>query len=126
MNRRGIFASLALGLAGLAAAPAHADKVYWSIGINTPNVSTTVSNGRHVVAYPPAPVVVYPSAPVVYHPPVVYAPPPRVVYAPRPVYYGHPAPVVVYKHGHPRHRHYDRHGHRHGDGHWRGHRRDRD
>lgn len=120
MNRQGLVAGLVLGLAGLATVPAHADKIYWSVGISGPGVSTTVSNGRPYVAYPPAPVVVYPPAPVVHYPPVVYAPPPRVVYAPpprvvygpRPVYYGQPAPVVIYRDRPPRHGHWHRHGHR--------------
>lgn len=105
MNRRALFASAALALAGLAAAPAHAGDVYWSIGVHGPGVSTHVSNAR--------PVVVYPA------PHVVYAPPP-VVYAPQPVYV-QPAPVIVaprygYHHGHKWHKHHNRHGHHGGHG----------
>jgi hypothetical protein len=104
MNRRALFASAALALAGLAAAPAHAGDVYWSIGVQGPGVSTHVSNAR--------PVVVYPA------PHVVYAPPP-VVYAPRPVYV-QPAPVVVVpRHGH--HHNWHKHSYRHGHGHHHGH-----
>jgi hypothetical protein len=96
-------ASLAAAASALSTAPAHADKLYWSIGISSPGVSTTVSNARPIVHYAPPPVVYYPAASVVVHPPVVYQAPP-VFYRPPQVVY-QPAPVVVYPHPH---------------GHWKG------
>ncbi|HSB99978.1 MAG TPA: hypothetical protein VLE45_08690 [Burkholderiaceae bacterium] len=115
-------------LAALAAGPAHATNVAWSVGIQAPigpgvSVGTVITNGIPVVAAPvyvPPPVVmpapVY--APPVYAPPVyaqpVYAQPvfvPRVVYGP-PVWVGgrwvrhpvhRPYPVAWYPgygHGH--------------------------
>jgi hypothetical protein len=109
MNRRTVFASLALVATALgAAAPAHADKVYWSIGISSPGVTTTVSNARPIYHVPP-PAVVYP--PVVYQAPTVVYPAPAVVYRPAPVVV-HPAPVVVYPHPHAHwkeHKHWRRH-----------------
>lgn len=115
MNRRVLFASLAVAATALAAAPAHADKVYWSIGISSPGVSTTVSNARPIVHYAPPPVVYYPPAPVVVHPPVVYQAPPVVYHPPRVVYH-QPAPVVVYPHphGHWKERKHGRRNHRKG------------
>ncbi|WP_019559212.1 MULTISPECIES: hypothetical protein [Caldimonas] len=94
MNRRTVFASLALAATAMgAAAPAYADKVYWSIGISSPGVTTTVSNARPIYHVAPPPAVVYP--PVVYHAPAVVYPAPAVVYRPAPVVV-HPAPVVAY------------------------------
>jgi hypothetical protein len=81
--------------AALAALPARAGDVYWSVGISAPigysgSVGTVVGNAP---VYAPAPVYVAP-APVYYAPPpVYYAPPPSVYYAPAPVYV-RPAPVV--------------------------------
>lgn len=110
MNRRALPTRLALAATALAAAPAFANGVYWSIGISSPGVSTTVSNARPIVYVAPPPVVYYPAPPVVVHPPVVYhAPPvmyqaPPVMYQAPPVIYGpprviyQPAPVVVYPH----------------------------
>lgn len=134
MNRRALPTSLALAATALAAAPAFADGVYWSIGISSPGVSTTVSNARPIVYAAPPPVVYYPAPPVVVHPPVVYHAP-AVVYQAPPVIYGpprviyQPAPVVVYPH--PRgywkegkrgdyrhHRDWERAYYRHHDG-WR-------
>lgn len=112
MNHRRLLAGLVLGLTGLAAVPAHADRIYWSVGISAPGVTTTISNGRPFVAYPPVPVVVYPAAPVVHYPAVVYAPPP-VIHVPRHVHV-HRAPLAV--HPVPPHRGH-RHGHRHGGRH---------
>jgi hypothetical protein len=101
-----------IGLAGLVAmaalfsGAAHADKIYWSLGINAPAVGTVISNA------PP----VYMAAP-----PVVYAPQPQVIYQrPRPIYIVPPQvvyqpPVVVYGQGgwggsyHHRHRGRDHH-----------------
>ncbi len=88
-------------LAALAAAPAHASNVSWSVGIQAPiapgvAVGTVISNGGYgvvgaVVAPPPVyvPAPVYAPAPV-YPPAVVYGPAvvaPRVVYGP-PVWVG--------------------------------------
>ena len=70
--------------AALAAGPAHASDVHWSVGIQAPigpgvAVGTVISSGYGVpVSAPP----VYVPAPVVYAPPPIYGPP---VYAP-PVY----------------------------------------
>lgn len=120
MKRRAWLAGAALTLGALTTAPAQAgNNVYWSIGVHSPGVSTTISNARPIMAYP-APTVVYPAPTVVYPaPPVMYAPAP-VLYAPRPVYV-QPAPVVVYPGHGPGHWHKHRHGHRH-EG-WRGHHR---
>ncbi|HWP18251.1 MAG TPA: hypothetical protein VNO84_03920 [Burkholderiaceae bacterium] len=123
MKRPTWFAGCVLALGTLGAAPAMAGDVYWSIGVHSPGVSTTISNARPAVVYPaptvvyPAPTVVYPAPAVVYPTPrALYSPPP-VMYAPRPVYV-HPAPVVVYPgHGKKWHKHeYKREG-------WRGDRR---
>ena len=107
-------------LVALAAGPARASDVYWSVGIHAPigpgvAVGTVISNGGYgvpVVAPVMAPPVYVP-APVYAPPPVVYAPPPvivpRVVYGP-PVWVGgrwvrhpvhRPYPVVW----HPGHKH---------------------
>ena len=102
-----------IGLAGLVAmaalfsGAAHADKIYWSVGINAPAVGTVISNA------PPVYVAL---------PPVVYAPPPQVIYQrPRPIYIAPPQvvyqpPVVVYGQGgwggyqHRHHGHHYRRG----------------
>ena len=68
---------------------AHANDVYWSVGIQQPGVSVGVSNAPPVVVhqYPGVrhrPVVVY-QQPVVVHQPYPYVRP--VVVAPQPVYY---------------------------------------
>jgi hypothetical protein len=74
----------------MAAAPARAGGVQWSVGIQLPPVVVAVGRGP---SYGPPPVV-YAPPPVVYAPPpVVYVPPPRVVHAP-PAYYQPPARVV--------------------------------
>jgi hypothetical protein len=88
--------------ATLVAGTAHASgNVYWSVGVNVPNVHTQISNmPRHRYHHAPPPVVYYPAPAVVYQQPVV-------VYQPAPVY--RPAPVVVVREGR---------GHR---GHWKGH-----
>jgi len=127
------WASLAVMAAGavisLAATPALAGGVSWSVGINAPivpgvSLGTVISGGHGGVMvaqapiYGPAPVV-YAPAPIysppqvvyarpapVYGPPVVYAPQP-VVYAPRPVI-GPPPVMFLPRHGH--------HGYPH---HWR-------
>ena len=119
MYRRGMFSSLAWGLAAaaaFAAAPAEArDRVFWSVDVAAPGVATSVSNYPAPAAYYPAPSVVgYPAPVVTYPAPVIYAPPP-VVYRPRPVFLA-PAPVVVYRpwYGH-------RWGHGHGHDGWDGH-----
>ena len=70
-------------LVALAAGPARASDVYWSVGIHAPigpgvAVGTVISNGGYGV-----PVVAPVMAPPVYVPAPVYAPPP-VVYAPPP------------------------------------------
>ncbi|MCV5941450.1 hypothetical protein OFN64_32760, partial [Escherichia coli] len=82
MIRRIWLAGAALAWGALSAMPAWAgDNIYWSIGVHSPGVSTTVSNARPIVTYP-APAVVYPAPTVVYPgPPVMFGPPP-VMYAP--------------------------------------------
>jgi hypothetical protein len=104
MNLRKPLIAAGLAIAAtLAAVPARAGDVHWSIGVNLP-VHPNVSIGVHS-----APPVIYRPVPV-YGPPVVYAPPPRVVYAPAPVIV-HRAPVYVSDprwgraHKHP-HKHY--------------------
>ena len=69
--------------AALAALPARAGDVQWSVGISAPigysgSVGTMISSGP---IYAPAPVYVAP-APVYYAPPPVYYAPPPVYYAP--------------------------------------------
>ena len=106
-------------LAGLAAVAAlftgaaHADKVYWSLGINAPVVGTVISNappvymGQPQVVYMPQPQVIY------QRPQPVYVAPPQVVYQP---------PVVVYGQGGRRgyrDSHHDHHHRRRGE-HWGG------
>lgn len=59
----------AAALVALAAAPAHADPLYWSLNIGVPGVVTELSN-----AYAPAPVYVAPPPPVYVAPPVTYYP----------------------------------------------------
>jgi hypothetical protein len=82
--------------ATLAALPARAHDVQWSIGISAPigysgSVGTVIGNAP---VYAPAPVYVAP-APVYYAPsPVYYAPPP-VYYSPAPRVYYAPASVYV-------------------------------
>ncbi|MCG3189970.1 MAG: hypothetical protein LKCHEGNO_02521 [Burkholderiaceae bacterium] len=86
-------AALAAGtLAALAAAPAHAGNVGWSVAIQAPiapgvAVGTVISNAGVVGAVVTPPVYVPPvyAPPPAYAPPVAYAPPllvPRVVYGP--------------------------------------------
>jgi len=86
--------------AALAAGPAHASDVHWSVGIQAPiapgvSVGTVISNqhGFPVVAPVVAPPPIYLPAPVLYAPPIyaapIYAPP---IYGQR-VVYG--APVWV-------------------------------
>jgi hypothetical protein len=88
-------------LAALAAAPAHAGDVYWSVGVQAaPGVTVQVGSAPRVVAQQPPVIVQHP--PVVVHRPVVVAQPPVVVVQ--------PAPVVYVK---PGHRHWDRRDHRH-------------
>lgn len=96
--------------AALFAGTAHADRVYWSIGINSPGVGTVFSN-----------------APVYVQPPVVYAPPPQVFYQPAPIYHAPPRvvyqppqvvyqpPVVVYGQGRWEHRKHRKHHRHHGE-----------
>lgn len=80
--------ALTLSAAAALAPSAHADGVYWSLGVGSPGVSANFGN-----VYPVAPPPVY-----VVPPPVVYAPPP-VVYAP---------PRVVYNPGYVTYGGYDR------------------
>ncbi|MFN9708372.1 MAG: hypothetical protein ACK53K_03150 [Burkholderiales bacterium] len=73
--------------AAVSGGTAHADRIYWSIGINTPAIETVISNSSRVYVQPP--IIYAPPPPIVYAPPpVVYAPPPQVIYQP---------PVVVYE-----------------------------
>ena len=88
------FTAAALIAAGaLAAAPAHAGRVIWSVGIGAPGVAIGASNyGWSTGYYAPAPVYYAPA-------PVYYAPPP-VYYRPvTPFYFG-----ATY-HSRPRHHH---------------------
>ncbi len=99
-----LMATLA-AVATLAGGAAHADKVYWSVGVNAPNVGTVITNAPRV--YLPPPPAVYVPPPVVYQPP-----PPAVVYQPQPYYT--PAPPVVYRrvvpvYEEPRWRHHHHH-----------------
>lgn len=105
----GVVAASAL----LASGAARADRVYWSVGIDSPQsgVSTRMTNM-------PPPRVVHAPPMVMYSPaPVVYAPPP-VVYAPQPVYAVPAQPVVVVRDGWGRgphhHHHWDRRAYPHG------------
>lgn len=92
-------------LAALAAVPAHASDVYWSVGVQAaPGVTVQVGSAPRVVVQHP-PVIVH-QRPVVVHRPVVVAQPPVVVVQ--------QAPVVYVK---PGHRHWDRRDHRHHHGH---------
>ena len=95
MQARAIFirtASAALALAGtLAVGTAHADPVYWQVGV------ATALDG---VEYHPQPVVY--AQPVVYHRPVIVV------------------PGRGYGHGHWKHHHRHHHGHGHHHGHDRG------
>ncbi|MGC8508690.1 MAG: glutelin [Thiomonas sp.] len=121
-----MFRHIVLALAGsaalIAAPAAHADRVYWSVGIGVPGVVTNFSNAYPVYQAPP---VVYAPPPV---PPVYFAPPPPPP-PPRPVYYGYGqvyTPVAVappYYYGPPGRR-WDRDHWRHDHG-W-GHRDRRD
>ena len=102
-------AAMAAGAWALSAGltQAHANDVYWSVGINQPGVSVGVSNAPPVMVhqYPTVrhhPVVVNPY-PVVQHRPVVVYPQPVVVHQPypyvRPVVMA-PQPVYVQGWGH--------------------------
>lgn len=111
------------GLAVLAALPAQAGDVHWSVGVQAPGIGATVSNSAPMFHVAP-PVVMYPGAVIVQPvpvrpPPVYHLAPPRVVYAPAPVYYMAPG-AVQHPHWHS-HRHPARHGHgwSHGKGKWR-------
>lgn len=78
-------------LAALAAVPAHASDVYWSVGVQAaPGVTVQVGSAPRVV---------------VQHPPVIVHQ--------RPVVVVQQAPVVYVK---PGHRHWDRRDHRHNHG----------
>ena len=77
----------------LAAAPAHAGRVIWSVGIGAPGVAIGASNGY----YAPAPVYYAPA-------PVYYAPPPAY-YVPNyytPFYFG----ATYHSRPRPRHHHF--------------------
>jgi hypothetical protein len=124
MRKTVILTALA-ATAALAALPARAGDVQWSVGINAPvgygSVGTVISNGP---VYAPAPVYVEPAPVYVAPAPVYVAPPPRVIYAPPPVYvrpapvvYGAPVYVPAYG-GHWHHRYHDGRYHdgRHYDG----------
>jgi hypothetical protein len=110
-----------LGLAALmASATAHANDVYWSIGVSSPGIQVGVQNAPpvqhrpHVVHHYPQ--VVYPQPQIVYRQPQVVYQQPQVVYVqprpvyvqPQPIYYQRPAPVyygapqVIYKGGNHR------------------------
>jgi hypothetical protein len=89
---------------------AHANDVYWSVGIQQPGVSVGVSNAQPVVVH---------SYPVVQHRPVVVHPYPGlhqrpVVVAPQPVYYQSPGYSQRWderrdRHHHKWHKRHDRH-----------------
>jgi hypothetical protein len=75
--------ALTLGASALLAPAAHADRVYWSLGIGGPGVAANFGN-----VYPVAPPPVYVQPPAYYGPPpVYYAPPAPVYYAPPPQTY---------------------------------------
>lgn len=104
---------LMAALAALATGAAHADRVYWSIGINAPNIGTVISNSPRNIYLPPPPVV-YAQPQVVYtQPPVIVAPAPQVIYDPRPFYHTPPQvlyqpPVVIQQRPYRPHRHHHR------------------
>ena len=76
--------------AALFTGAAHADRIYWSLGINAPALGTVISNAPPVYRAPP-PVVYAPQPQVIYQrPQPIYIAPPQVVYQP---------PVVVYGQG---------------------------
>jgi hypothetical protein len=82
-------AVLLVGAAGVATR-AHADNLYWSVGVGSPGVSVGISNGW------PGPVYVQP-APVYVHPAPVYLRPVPVFVQPvAPIYY---QAVPVYQPG---------------------------
>lgn len=95
---------------------AHANGVYWSVGIQQPGVSVGVSNAQPVVvhSYPGVrhrPVVAYPQ-PVVVYPSYQYVRP--VVVVPPPVYYQSPGYSQRWderrdRHHHKWHKRHDRH-----------------
>jgi hypothetical protein len=80
---------LLIGAAGVATR-AHADNLYWSVGIGSPGVSVGITNGWPGSVYAqPAPVYVQP-APVYMHPAPVYLRPAPVFVQPvavAPIYY---------------------------------------
>lgn len=113
--------ALAAGAWALSAGltPAHANGVYWSVGIHQPGVSVGVSNAPPVVVVHPYPVVQH--RPVVIHPPYPSVRPVVVHQQPypyvRPVVVV-PQPVYVYSPGYGprwddrrdrRHKRHDRH-----------------
>lgn len=116
---------------GISAGAAHADNVYWQVGVDAPidvggRVSTRVGNypGRTVVVAPAPAVIVAQPQPVYVEAPRRWREPeycpPRVVYGQpvvytRPVVY--PRPVVVVPRGHGRHHHHH-HRDRWGDDDW--------
>jgi hypothetical protein len=96
-----------LAASTLAALPAQASNVHWSVNLGFPVVSVPR-------VYAPAPVYYYPPAPVYYQQPA------PVYYQPPPAYY-QPPPVVVQREYYPRHRHHehrDEYGDRHHRGRW--------
>jgi len=107
-------AGVALALC-VAAVPAQARDVNWSIGVSSPGVVVGVNSGYPMYVAPP-PVYVAPR-PVYYPPSPVYYTPRPVYYTAPPVYYA-PPPAHYYRdrdRGHRHHRH-DRHDRGHWDG----------
>jgi hypothetical protein len=113
---RPLILALATGAALLSAGAAHAGgDVFWSIGINLPNVETVLSNAPAPFygpqrVYAPAPVYVpqrvYVPAPVYVQPQVDYRPVPHAYYGPATIAYVRPMHGLVRPHPHwVKHRH---------------------
>ncbi len=105
LNRCSLAGAAALAaLALLAATPARASDVYWSVGVQAaPGVVIGASNAPRVYVQPQP--VYLPPQPIYVHP----HPQPRS-------YYVQPAPVVYY-YVKPGHRHWKQRHHGHGHGH---------
>ena len=109
--------TVAIAAFGLTSA-AHANDVYWNIGLSSPGVQVGVGSGGHpYVINPPVYVQPYPvyqqAYPVYGQPyPVVVAPRPFVTVRPVPIYV--PQPQYIYN-GWARPGHGWRHGHGHHD-----------
>ncbi|MCW7541719.1 hypothetical protein OOT46_28380 [Aquabacterium sp. A7-Y] len=112
MNARALFASAVLALGGLAAVPAQAGDIRWSVAVHGPGVTTTVGNARPVVVHAP--------------PPQVWVHPVRSRRGDHGHHHHHRGRWVHHDHRgghdhhgyHGHHRHHDHHGHGdHRDGH---------